>query len=234
MTKEQFFDKVRDLPGIDVAENCVKCNFGLELRFIGDSICDDSNNGVDGDGVLSEEEIEKMLKVAEAGDFIFCSDERGAIKCVKSGTFDEQLTNQDANRLIKIVEEFSNIYKNVVTENNTDIQILLSDMWRVNAFLYNLTNYMTDLKTGGPITQDTEIFKLTGIKITDDLIDLIPDITSYCYAITPVVEEGSQLYFEDGPEIPFDDDDVEFIKKEAAKLEKQYGKRVNIYTLFDD
>ena len=222
MTKNQFIDRVKNLPGVKATPSEVSC-FAIALYFVGDSICNDCS------------------KIAEPGDIIFCSGDydykigNHCIRCYEAGNFEEQVTNDDAEELVEIIKSASSIYQDVVTNDKDDVQILLTASAEyVDEFLGCIKNHMTDLKTGHPITPDTEFIKITGAKITDDLMDMVLDMTSDNYAISETVEKNGILFFEDGPELPYEEEEMEFVLEKAKDLKIQCNREIKIYFLADD
>ena len=221
MTKEQFINRVKDLPGIKATPSEVSC-FGLALYFVGDSICSDES------------------KIAVAGDtIIYCEcDVLGnhLIKCDRSGTFDQQLTEESAEELVKIVEAVSKLYQKVVTNDKTDAQILITlDPDYINIYLECIKDHMIDLESDQPIDYDTEFIKLTGVKITEELTELIDDMSYGNHEIFKVIEKNGALCFDDdGPEIPYDEETMEMIIDKAKDLKAQCNKEIGIFCFADD
>ena len=225
MTKEQFINRVKDLPGIKATPSEVSC-FGLALYFVGDSICSDES------------------KIAVAGDSIIYSecDTLGnhLIRCDRSGTFDQQLTEESAEELIKMVQSASNLYQKVVTGDKTDVQILITyDPRYIDLYLENIKDHMVDLNTDGPIGFDTDIIKLVGINITDELIEMIDDMSYGNHEIIKVVEKDSKLYFDEddlygtGPEA-VEEETAKTILEKRDILKAQNGKEIKIFCFVDD
>lgn len=221
MTKEQFIDRVKDLPGIKATPSEVSC-FGLALYFVGNSICSDES------------------KIAVEGDTIFYSEcdalGKHCIKCYQSGTLDQQLTEEAAEELISIVQSASKLYQKVVTNDITDVQILITlDPDYIDIYLDCIKDHMTDLETDQPIDSCAEFIKLTGVKITGELTELIDDMSYGNHEIFKVIEKNGALCFDDdGPEIPYDEETMEMIIDKAKDLKALCNKEIGIFCFADD